>query len=114
VSDDLKPLTEQVTALRLDMARMETKIDGIKDLTKKVEEVDDRSKEALQSTRSAHKRIDALDKYEDVSTKALDNSLNAHARLDKIDKWVFWFGTTLFGAIIVAAVAFMVRGGFSK
>lgn len=111
--EEIKALGEQLTTVRLDLARMETKLDCIKDLTKKVEEVDDRSKEALISTRSAHKRLDSMEKYEDVSTKALDNSLNAHSRLDKIDKWIFWLGSTLFGAIILAVVGFILRGGLN-
>lgn len=88
------------------LTRVETKLDMMLNAR-------DIAQEALQSTKVAHKRLDSMEKYEEISTKAFDNSLNAHARLDKIDKWIFWFGTTLIGAIILAAVAFVVRGGLN-
>ncbi|MEK8128650.1 hemolysin XhlA family protein [Paenibacillus filicis] len=85
-TDETKQLSEQLVALRLDLVRMETKIDGIKDLTKKVEEIDDRAKESLQSTRSAHKR------------------------LDRVEKVVNWAATTIIGSVILAAMAMLLKG----
>ncbi|MEK8132360.1 hypothetical protein WMW72_31125 [Paenibacillus filicis] len=58
--DETKKLSEQLTGVRLDLARLETKLDAIKDLNKKVETIEDIAKEALQSTRSAHKRLEDI------------------------------------------------------
>jgi hypothetical protein len=83
----MKRLSEQLTNVRLDLRELSTKMDGIKDLQKKVDEVHDTAKEALQSTRSAHKRI------------------------DRINQVHFWAATTIISALIVAIVTFFVKGG---
>lgn len=58
--DQVEKLHDQMTNVRLDLRELSTKVDGIKDLGKKVESVDKDATEALQSTRSAHKRIDEV------------------------------------------------------
>ncbi|SDD29332.1 Haemolysin XhlA [Paenibacillus sp. UNCCL117] len=83
--DDIKMLTEQMTGVRLDLARLETKLDAIKDLSKKVEEIDDLAKEAMQSTKAAHKR------------------------LDMIDKVINWAGTTIIGSVLLAVIALVIK-----
>ncbi|MFN0222103.1 hypothetical protein [Paenibacillus sp. KR2-11] len=77
---DTKVLSDQLVNVRLDIRELNTKMDGIKDLTKKVDEVDDTAKEALSSTKSAHKRVDA------------------------IDRWLFWFGTSILGSIVIGGL----------
>jgi hypothetical protein len=74
-NDETKLLTEQITGVRVDLARLETKLDAIKDLNKKVDAVDDLAKEALQSTRSAHKRLDSLkaDEIKGLSDRKYDS-----------------------------------------
>lgn len=92
--DEVKALTEQLTKARLDLARLETKLDAIKDLTKKVEEVDDRAKEALQSTRSAHRRLDDL-KAADIKA-LLENQT--------------WLWRTVIAALIAGLINLLWKG----
>jgi hypothetical protein len=87
VSDETQigKLHDLITNVRLDIARLDQKVENIKDLTKKVEEVDDTAKEALSSTKSAHKR------------------------LDKHDKVFFWAATTIISALIVGAITLLFK-----
>lgn len=84
--DNQKTLSDQLTDVRLDLRELSTKMDGIKDLSKKVDEVHDTARNALQSTQSAHKRI------------------------DKIDKIIFWMATSVIGAVIVGIISLAVSG----
>lgn len=59
-NDQMEKLHDLITNVRLDLRELNTKVDGIKDLSKKVESVDKDASEALQSTRSAHKRLDEI------------------------------------------------------
>lgn len=63
------------------LVRVETKIDGLASVERKVEETDDVAREALASTKSAHRR------------------------LDKIDKVINWTATTIIGAVIIALLS---------
>ncbi|WP_159886211.1 hemolysin XhlA family protein [Paenibacillus puerhi] len=92
--DETKQLSEQLTGVRLDLARLETKLDAIKDLTKKVEEVDDRAKEALQSTRSAHKRLDSL-KADEIKELAENQT---------------WLWRTVMAALIAGLINLLWKG----
>ncbi|MFE6167001.1 hemolysin XhlA family protein [Viridibacillus arvi] len=71
---------------------IEAKLDGINQIRnlanradEKADKADDKAEEALQSTKSAHKR------------------------LDKIDKIVWWVGTTIIGAVILALLALVIK-----
>jgi uncharacterized coiled-coil protein SlyX len=89
VDEQIKELNQTLMQVRLDLAKMDTKMDSIKDLANRLERVDNTAAEALQNTKAAHHR------------------------LDRIEKILFWVGTTFFGAILVAIAAFLVRGGFA-
>jgi uncharacterized membrane protein YjjP (DUF1212 family) len=86
--DEIQKIAEQLTNVRLDLRELSTKVDALKDITRKLDEVDDLAKKATESVKSAHKR------------------------LDRIDKLVSWLATTVIGAIILAAMGFMINGGF--
>ncbi|AFH60620.1 hypothetical protein ACVNS2_08075 [Paenibacillus caseinilyticus] len=104
MTNDTKALSDQIVNVRLDIRELNTKMDGIKDLTKKVEEVHDTAKEALASTKSAHKRIDELGP---VSTLVIQNEKEtdrANKRLDFYDKLAFWFGTSILGSVILGGL----------
>lgn len=85
--DETQRINDQLTNVRLDLRELSTKVDGLKDITKKLDDVDDLAKRAMDSTKAAHHR------------------------LDKIDKLVAWLGTTVIGAIILAVVGFVIKGG---
>jgi hypothetical protein len=75
-----------LTEIRERVVRVETKIDSMTDVKATAEAAEKIANEALQSTKSAHHRI------------------------DKIDKIIFWLGTTVIGAVITGIIAFWVKG----
>jgi hypothetical protein len=79
----VKGTNEILMDVRLDIRELNTKMDGFKDVSKKVEE-------------------NTL-----VSTKALQSSDSAHKRIDKIDKIVFWVVTTIIGGVIIGILALL-------
>jgi hypothetical protein len=79
VSDMLSDIRERVV-------RVETKIDSMTDVQHTAEVAKETASEALASTRSAHKRI------------------------DKIDKVNFWLGTTIIGAVITGVITLLWKG----
>jgi hypothetical protein len=86
------------------LTRVETKLDmqlNAKDI----------AAEALQSTKAAHHRLDDLKEFEDKANEAFSTSANNQTRLEKIEKWFTWLATTVFGAIILAIIGFLVTGG---
>lgn len=61
------------------------KLDGINHIRDTVNRAEDKADEALASTKSAHKRI------------------------DKIDKVIWWASTTIIGAVILALLALVIK-----
>ena len=96
----LKDIQETMTNVRLDLRELSTKVDGLKDVSRKIEEVE------LASRRK-------VEEVEDVAKAALDSTNFAHKRLDKIDKLNTWLATTVIGAIILAIMGYLIRGGFN-
>jgi cell division protein FtsX len=86
--EDMQKIQDQLTNVRIDLRELSTKLDTLKDIAKK------------------------LDDTEKVADKAMESTKSAHKRLDKIDKVIGWIGTTVIGGIILAAIGFMVNGGF--
>jgi uncharacterized coiled-coil DUF342 family protein len=111
--NEIKTLSEQLTTVRLDIKELSTKMDGIRDLQRKVEEVHDTSKEALQSTIAAHKRLDELREIEDISKQGMQSADMANQRLDKVDKIIFWVSTTVIGSLILGLITIIIKGGLS-
>lgn len=90
MDEQIKELMKQVMDLRLDLARIDTKVDSIKDFQHKVEDINIRLTAAESSTKSAHHRM------------------------DKIEKIHTWIAMTLGGGILAAAVTFIVKGGLAQ
>ncbi|MGG4499179.1 hemolysin XhlA family protein [Brevibacillus reuszeri] len=72
--------------IRERMVRVETKIDNMTDVRATAEEARETANTAVQSAKSAHHRI------------------------DRIDKTIFWLGTTVVGAVILAVIKFVMDG----
>lgn len=89
-NEQFKELCKQVMDLRLDLARIETKMDIIKDISSSVAELD--------------KRMSASESM----------SMLAHNRMDKIEKIHAWIFTGFGGAVIAAIATFIIRGGLAK
>lgn len=49
------------------------------------------------------------DNAQDTADKALESTKSAHHRLDKIDKIIWWVSTTIIGAVIVALLALVIK-----
>jgi hypothetical protein len=79
-------MSRMLSDIRERVVRVETKIDSMTDFRATAEAAEKIANEALQSTKSAHHRI------------------------DKIDKIIFWLGTTVIGAVILGIINFWVKG----
>lgn len=62
---------------------------------------------------SVKRLIEKLEQSDDIAREADQRARSAHHRIDKIDKIIYWISTTVFGAIILAVMAFIVKGGIS-
>lgn len=49
------------------------------------------------------------DRAQDTADKALESTKSAHHRLDKIDKVIWWVATTIIGAVILALIALVIK-----
>ena len=76
----MDPIYEKLTEILERTARVETKVDNLTEEHKSIEEVRKMSFDAQSRARSAHKR------------------------LDKIDKIIFWLATTVIGAVILSVL----------
>lgn len=68
------------------LTRVETKIDNIEE------------------------KLDSAINARDVAIEALQSAKSAHLRLNKIDKIIFWLGTTVVGSVILAIIKFSMEG----
>lgn len=59
---------------------------------------------------SVQRLVDRLEKSDDVAREALQSSKAAHHRLDSIEDGQKWLWRTFVGAIIVGAVTFFWKG----
>ena len=76
---------EILSEIRERVVRVETKIDTMTDVQKTANEA------------------------EKVANKAMDSSKSAHKRIDKIDKVIFWIATTVIGAVILAILTLIFK-----
>lgn len=89
MTDEIKALHELITNVRLDLRELNVKMDGIKDLTKKVEEIQSVASEALQSTKAAHKRLDVWEPKIEGFNKHYDDEIKAaNARIEAESKGI--------------------------
>lgn len=54
---------------------------------------------------------DTANRAEDKADAALASTKSAHHRLDKIDKIVWWVATTVGGVLLIALVGLVIKGG---
>ncbi|MNT83380.1 hypothetical protein D3C72_2232390 [compost metagenome] len=93
---EMKTLNETLVNVRLDLARLEGKVDIIKDLQHKVDGVQGVADDALEQSKSAHLRITDIKKDYDK-------------RFEKIDKITFWFATSIIGGLLLGAINLLYR-----
>lgn len=56
-------------------------------------------------------KIDTFTDADKTANEALASTKSAHRRLDKVDKIIFWAGTTIVGAVVIAMIAMVLKGG---
>lgn len=52
---------------------------------------------------------DTANRAEDKADEALSSTKSAHKRLDNIDKVIWWASTTIIGAVILALLALVLK-----
>ncbi|MBD8499978.1 MULTISPECIES: hemolysin XhlA family protein [Paenibacillus] len=82
----MDPQTQMLAEIRERIVRVETKLDSMHDVYDTALEAKNIGLEASQSVRSAHYRI------------------------DRIDRTIFWLSTTVIGAVILALVRLVLDG----
>lgn len=80
----MKEMSDHLVNVRLDIRELTTEV---------------RSLKALQEQVATH---------ETRITKAEDKAVAAHKRLDKVDKVIFWFATSVGGAVILAVMSLVL------
>jgi len=58
---------------------------------------------------AVNRLVDKLDRSDDLAREADQRARSAHHRLDRLDKLVFWAGTTIIGALFVGAVTLLYK-----
>lgn len=73
---------------------IDAKLDGVQDIRKMAEDADLKADEAQR-----------------IADIANESTKSAHKRLDKLDKIVWWVATSIIGAVIVGLMALVIKGG---
>lgn len=82
--DQYQEINKNLSEVKERTASVETKVDLLLDQNKK------------------------LDDIKDIAVKARDSSSSAHKRIDSIDKWMFAIGSTVILAIIAAVLSLII------
>lgn len=62
-----------------------------------------------EKVNNMNEKLDRAINANEIAVKALASADSAHKRLDKIDKIIFWVGTTIIGAIVLAVLAMVIK-----
>ncbi|WP_342505855.1 hemolysin XhlA family protein [Sporosarcina sp. FSL K6-2383] len=54
--------------------------------------------------------LSTMNKTNDTAMEASQSAKSAHHRIDKLDRIVFWAGTTIVGTVIIALIALLWKG----
>ncbi|KOS30769.1 peptidase [Bacillus anthracis] len=69
----------------------------------------DDMKELLVGLTRVETKLDTLGNVKEVAIEAQQSAKSAHLRVDRLDKLVFWLGTTVIGAVIVGAITALFK-----
>ncbi|MED0936423.1 hemolysin XhlA family protein [Bacillus mobilis] len=69
---------------------------------------DDFTKVIIGLTR-VETKIDGLGNVRELAIEAQQSAKSAHLRVDRLDKLVFWMGTTVIGSLIAGAIALLFK-----
>jgi type IV secretory pathway component VirB8 len=75
--------------------------------------VDDVQTEILQRLTRVETKLDMQLNAKDLATEALDKAKNAQHRLKSLEDNQRWLWRTIIGSFLLAAAAFIIKGGLS-
>jgi hypothetical protein len=100
-------LGEVLASVRELGATMRSGLDQIKDMREDLDKVKETAIAAKNSTDSAHIRINTM--HESINDVPKIPAIDA--RVGKLEKIVFWGGTTIIGAVVLAGMALLLQQG---
>jgi t-SNARE complex subunit (syntaxin) len=86
------------------LIRIEENVKDVKNVKSDVEDLKIKQAALKSKTDSAHKRIDTID--EEMTTQT--EHTNHDKRIAKLEKIVYWVGTTIIGAVLLAVLAVVI------
>lgn len=89
-NDEIKELFNILMELKVEVGKITEKLDSLKHVSGK------------------------LDATEKIALEASNNVKSAHHRIDRIEKVIYWLATTVIGSLITAVIVFIVKGGFAS
>lgn len=75
---------------------------ALSDIRERIVRVETKLDDLIEDLRAA---VEARD----IARDAMQYAKSAHRRLDRIDKVIFWAATTIIGAIIVGAISLLYK-----
>lgn len=66
--------------------------------------------EILQRVTAVETKVDAMTNTKDIAIEALQSTKSAHHRLDRMESNQTWLWRTVIGAVIAGAIAFLWKG----
>ena len=58
---------------------------------------------------SIEEKLDAMIDAKATASEALISTKSAHLRIDRLDKLVNWVGTTIIGAVLLAIISLVIK-----
>lgn len=80
------------------------------EINKALSEIKERTASVETKVDMVLKNDEKIDGIKDIASKARDSASSAHKRVDAIDKWMFAIGSTLILAIITAVLGLVLIG----
>lgn len=102
VSEVAESESKLLVEIQIQLARIEKTLESVPGMAATLEAVKEIARDAQQSAKSAHHRLDVLGAAKEVADDALRKAETSLQRLDRADEDQKWFKRTFYGAVIVA------------
>lgn len=94
---ELEKFYQSISEIKIELTKLSTRLEKLDDFTRRQDEIS--------------RRVDDVEKG---VSKALESTKSAHHRLNQIHKICYWLLTAVGGAVIVFIVGYAMKGGFYK
>lgn len=74
-----------------------------------MEEKDDINSKLLVGLTRVETKIDMLGNVREIAIESQQSAKSAHLRIDRLDKYVFWISTTIIGALVAGAIGLLFK-----